>query len=119
MASYFFSIESLRDRWTVDPDDRGAVPRAMKAFLVRFSVQRNDNPVPPNTLNPPRAENVRVAYNRAPDGVCGAAPAARRFRRTTMGKRQNGADSALVEAGTLIGEHNVSPQNHVLHPTTM
>jgi hypothetical protein len=68
-AAYFASLPSLASEWK-----EGSIARRMKDYIIRHAYERTESPTPtqlpdkyPKNFAP---RLIKVAYNRAPDGLC-------------------------------------------------
>ena len=104
LAAYFASLPSLADQWR-----QGTVAGDMKKYIRDHAYQRSPNPIPPNKAEWRKvdAESIRVAYNRAPDGLCAAYAVQRRSiersQNITLARRQDSAaGSPVIDADSVV-----------------
>jgi hypothetical protein len=68
LAAYFASLPSLASEWK-----EGSVAKKMKDYIIRHAYERAESPIPkplPNKYPKNFAPGpIKVAYNRAPDGL--------------------------------------------------
>lgn len=112
LAAYFFSLPSLSGEWHA-----GSIAQNMKDYLVAQAWQRQDgaidSAVPPRTpYVKPAPGSLRVAWNRAPDGLC-ASDNPQRLKRSDLhsvsphlAKRQSsGLGEPVVVGGSIIASN--------------
>ncbi|KAK4543623.1 hypothetical protein LTR36_005268 [Oleoguttula mirabilis] len=106
LAAYFASLPSLQEEWPAN-----SVSTAMKTYITRYHYQRSLTPIPPNlplAYDPvPAADSIKVAYNRAPEGLCSTdAPAKRAVgmghRLATQKRQGSSGDVDVVVSGTIV-----------------
>lgn len=82
----------------------------MKSYVAKYAYVRQQNPIPadlPSDYPPPNPASVKVAYNRAPEGLCSANlptnDRKRSLKYPRVLKRQNAAqDIDVVVSGTIV-----------------